>query len=47
MQPNKEVKILIVDDESDMRWILTTILEKEGFQVLIAENGKRAIKKNT
>jgi len=45
MQPNKEVKILIVDDESDMRWILTTILEKEGFQVLIAENGKRAIKK--
>jgi len=45
MQSNKKVKILVVDDESDMRWILTTILEKKGFQVLLAENGKQAMNK--
>ena len=36
-------KILIVDDESTIRMSLARILEKEGYAVAQAENGKRAI----
>ena len=39
----KNEKILIVDDEADILEIVGYNLKKEGFEVLTAENGKRAI----
>ena len=40
-----ENRILIADDEEDIRWILETSLKKSGFQVECAENGEDAIRK--
>jgi DNA-binding NtrC family response regulator len=36
-------KILAVDDQADMRWVLTHLLEAQGFEVLTAEDGKEAV----
>jgi CheY-like chemotaxis protein len=36
-------KILVVDDEADVRKFLTTVLEKEGYSTLVAEDGARAL----
>jgi len=36
--------ILIVDDDTDIRKMLSTILGEEGYSVETAENGKQAIK---
>jgi two-component system response regulator PilR (NtrC family) len=36
-------RILVVDDERSMRELLAIVLKREGHQVLLAENGKRAI----
>jgi len=36
-------KVLVVDDEADVRKFLTTILEKEGYTVFTAENGSKAL----
>ena len=36
--------ILIVDDDEDLRKMLSSILEAEGYQVGTAKNGKEAIK---
>ena len=36
-------KILIVDDESNIRLTLKTILEEEGYQCILASSGKEAI----
>lgn len=41
----KVFKILVVDDEPDILEFLSYNLEKEGFQVEIAENGKQALEK--
>ncbi len=38
-------RILIADDEEDIRWILETSLKKSGFQVECAENGEEAVRK--
>jgi two-component system alkaline phosphatase synthesis response regulator PhoP len=38
-----DIRILIVDDEEDIREILEHNLRKEGFQVETAENGKTAL----
>lgn len=38
-------KILIVDDEPDVRYVLRTALEKVGFQIEEAENGVDGLKK--
>lgn len=38
-------RILIVDDDADIRSILTTKLEASGFQVVSAENGQEGIEK--
>lgn len=43
MSPNPRNRILIVDDDLDMREILSFDFESEGFQVLQAESGNRAI----
>ena len=36
-------KILVVDDNPDIRTMLKTYLTSEGYQVLTAENGQKAI----
>src|SRR5205085_7251867 len=36
-------RILVVDDERSMRELLAIVLRREGYEVLIAENGRSAI----
>ena len=36
-------KILVVDDEMDIRELVRYYLDKEGFDVIEAENGKKAL----
>lgn len=36
-------KILIADDDADMRMLLAAMLESEGYTVLQAENGQEAV----
>jgi CheY-like chemotaxis protein len=38
-------KILVVDDESDMRIFVSTVVETLGFEPIAAENGAEAIQK--
>jgi two-component system response regulator (stage 0 sporulation protein F) len=38
-------KILIVDDEENIRFLYKTELEEEGFSVDLAQNGKEALEK--
>ena len=40
---NKKTKILIADDEKDIRDILNLLLIGEGYEVMLAENGKEAL----
>jgi len=42
---SKKGKILVVDDDENIRKVLQTILEDEGYMVDIAENGEKAIDK--
>lgn len=44
MVNTKEVKILVVDDESDILEFLSYNLKKEGFNIYTATNGKEALK---
>jgi two-component system response regulator PilR (NtrC family) len=41
--PNNPPRILVVDDERSMREFLEIMLQKEGYQVSCAENGKAAL----
>ncbi|GIZ16478.1 response regulator transcription factor [Capnocytophaga catalasegens] len=41
---NKDIKILLVDDEKDIVELIEYNLQREGFQILTASNGKQAIK---
>lgn len=41
---NKDFKILLVDDEPDILEFLSFNIEKEGFEVHTAQNGKEALK---
>jgi two-component system response regulator PilR (NtrC family) len=36
-------RILVVDDERSMRELLAIVLRREGYEVLLAENGRAAI----
>ena len=45
MKNNESKKILIVDDESEMRVALETTLKREKFQLTCAEDGKQALDK--
>jgi CheY-like chemotaxis protein len=38
-------KILIIEDQMDMRFFLTTLLETNGFAPAVARNGKEGIEK--
>ncbi|HMQ44310.1 MAG TPA: response regulator transcription factor [Mariniflexile sp.] len=42
---NKDIKILLVDDEPDILEIVGYNLSNEGYQVMTAENGNKAVKK--
>ena len=46
-QKNMEYKILVVDDESDLREILQCNLENAGYQVDTAESAEEALQKLT
>ncbi len=39
----EQYKILVVDDEPDIRQLLCIVLEKEGYSVIEAENGEQAL----
>ena len=41
----KNVRILVVDDDENIRKTLSAILEGEGYKVDVAQNGNEAIKK--
>ena len=43
MSPQK-LLILVVDDEESMRWFLERTLRREGYDVLVAEDGPEAIR---
>ena len=43
MENNSSKKILIVDDESEMRIALETTLKRENYQLVCAEDGKQAL----
>ena len=43
---SKQVRILVVDDDEDIRRSLTAILDGEGYVVDTAKNGKEAIEKS-
>ena len=36
-------KVLVVDDEADVRKFLTTVLEKHGYETITAEDGTKAL----
>ena len=43
--PEEIVGVLVVDDEEEIRKILSRILEQEGFKVVTAPNGQQAMQK--
>lgn len=43
MKNNASKKILIVDDEPEMRIALETTLQRENYQLVCAEDGKQAL----
>ena len=42
-EPPAKVRILVVDDEPSMREMLRIVLRRDGYEVLVAENGRDAI----
>ncbi|MGC4045202.1 MAG: sigma-54 dependent transcriptional regulator [Armatimonas sp.] len=45
MSDTKAATVLVVDDEPNLRRVLTAVLEREGHRVLVADGGKDAIRK--
>ncbi|MHB8155914.1 MAG: response regulator [Desulfocucumaceae bacterium] len=43
----KQAKILIIDDEPGMRWVLEKLLKEEGYSVVTAADGTEGINKLT
>jgi len=41
--PNREINILVVDDEEVMRSLFMDLLSERGFHISLAKNGKEAI----
>ncbi len=39
----ENVKILVVDDDPDIRTVLTALLESKGYQIVTASNGKEGL----
>ena len=40
---DKDIKVLVVDDEADFRQLMTVWLESKGYSVISAANGKSAV----
>ena len=40
---NKNIKVLVVDDEADFRRLMTFWLDSKGYSVVVASDGKSAI----
>jgi CheY-like chemotaxis protein len=38
-----QARVLVVDDERSMRELLSIVLRREGYEVTLAEDGRRAI----
>ena len=38
-------KVLVVDDEADIRIFISAVLRKRGYEVVTAEDGEEAIEK--
>lgn len=45
MEKHNPIKILFADDDADIRHIVRTLLENDGFEVVEAVNGKDAVEK--
>ena len=43
MSSPTRVKVLVIDDEENMRLVMRRILAAEGYEVVEAENGKAAL----
>ena len=43
MPDEQQKKILVIDDEADMRLFVSTVIETSGYQPLLAENGETGI----
>ena len=43
MKNNSDKKILVVDDEDEMRLALETTLKRDGYKVTVAENGRQGL----
>jgi CheY-like chemotaxis protein len=44
MTENEKGRVLVVDDDSGVREVVRSMLESAGYQVVVAENGKEAMK---
>jgi two-component system, NtrC family, response regulator PilR len=42
-EPRAQARLLVVDDERSMRELLSIVLRREGYDVTLAENGRRAL----
>lgn len=45
MSTRRQTRILIVDDDPEVRWVLSTSLEMRGYNVLTAQDGKEALQR--
>ena len=45
MTENKKLKILVIDDEMQIRKLLEMALESYGYEAVLAENGKEGLMK--
>jgi len=44
MTENEKGRVLVVDDDAGVREVVRSMLESAGYQVVVAENGKEAMK---
>jgi CheY-like chemotaxis protein len=44
MTENEKGRVLVVDDDAGVRDVVRSMLESAGYQVVVAENGKEAMK---
>ncbi len=45
LTPQKKARILVVDDEEDLRTLLNNVVAGAGYEVVTAEDGEEAIRK--
>ncbi|NTV51415.1 MAG: sigma-54-dependent Fis family transcriptional regulator [Candidatus Firestonebacteria bacterium] len=43
IQSSRAKKIVAIDDEPEIGWLITRILEEEGYQALVADNGREGL----